>query len=91
MYDQVAVVWNGKIIDYEAMITLPLSEDSLRQVCGENTTFKKIRLGYGVFPLKHLQPNVINQTKWFLGILVLFPRGREVKYVSILGRNKYKT
>jgi hypothetical protein len=38
-YDHVVVVWNGIVIDYELMYTYPLTEESLRQVCGKNTTF----------------------------------------------------
>ena len=49
-YDHVVVVWNGIVIDYELMYTYPLTEESLRQVCGKNTTFKKITSGCGLFP-----------------------------------------
>jgi hypothetical protein len=38
-YDHVIVIWNGIVIDYESMHTFPLTEESLRRVCGANTTF----------------------------------------------------
>ncbi len=34
--------------------TYPLTEESLRQVCGTNTTFQKVTSGYGLFPQKNL-------------------------------------
>ena len=39
IYKHVVVVWRNKIIDYECMDTYPLTEESLRQVCGVHTTF----------------------------------------------------
>jgi hypothetical protein len=57
-YDHVVVVWNRMVIDYEAMFTYPLTEDFLRQVCGENATFQKITCGYGTFPSKHIHDKV---------------------------------
>jgi hypothetical protein len=53
-YDHVVVVWNRTVIDYEAMFKYPLTEDSLRQVYDENTTFQKSTCGYGMFPSKHI-------------------------------------
>jgi hypothetical protein len=49
-YDNVVVIWNGIVIDYESKYTFPLTEESLRQVCGANTTFQKVTSGYGHFP-----------------------------------------
>ena len=57
-YDHVIVIWNGIVIDYESMYTYPLTEESLRQVCGTNTTFQKVTSGYGVFPPKNLRKKV---------------------------------
>ncbi len=57
-YNHVVVVWNHMVIDFEAMFTYPLMENSLRQVCGENTTFQKITCGYGIFPSKHIRDKV---------------------------------
>ena len=56
------VIWNGIVIDYESMYTYPLTEESLRQVCGTNTTFQKVTSGYGLFPPKNLR-NKVNKLK----------------------------
>jgi hypothetical protein len=67
-YDHAVVIWNGVVIDYESMYTYPLTEESLRQVCGTNTTFQKVTSGYGLFPPKHLRRKVnnLNVTDWGL-------------------------
>jgi hypothetical protein len=39
------VVWREMVIDYESMFTYPLTEDSLRQIFGVNTTFIQISSG----------------------------------------------
>ena len=67
-YDHAVVIWNGIVIDYESMYTYPLTEESLRQVCGTNTTFQKVTSGYGLFPQKNLRKNVnkLNVTDWGL-------------------------
>ncbi len=39
-YHHVVVVWRQMVIDYESMYTYPLTEDTLRQICGVNTTFQ---------------------------------------------------
>jgi hypothetical protein len=45
-YHHVVVIWKGMIIDYESKYTLPLTKnDSLRQICGVNTTFTGISCG----------------------------------------------
>jgi hypothetical protein len=38
-YHHVVVVWREMVIDYESMYTYPLTEDTLRQICGVNITF----------------------------------------------------
>jgi hypothetical protein len=54
-YHRVVVIWRGMIIiDYESKYTLPLTNDSLRQICGVNTTFAGISCGYGIFPPTHI-------------------------------------
>jgi hypothetical protein len=65
-YDHAVVIWNGIVIDYESMYTYPLTEESLRQVCGTNTTFQKVTTGYGLFPPKNLRKKVkkLNVTDW---------------------------
>jgi len=59
-YDHVVVVFQGKIIDFESKYTNPLNEDSLRNICGENTTFQKISSGYGLFPSKDVKKKTLN-------------------------------
>ncbi len=39
-YHHVVVVWREMVIDYEPMYTYPLTEDTLRQNRGVNTTFQ---------------------------------------------------
>ncbi len=53
-YHHVVVIWRGMIIDYESKYTFPLTNDSLRQICGVNNTFAGIICGYGIFPLNHV-------------------------------------
>ncbi len=40
-YHHVFVIWRGMIIDYESKYTFPLTNDSLRQVCGVNTSNRR--------------------------------------------------
>ncbi len=49
-YHHVVVVWRQMVIDYESMYKYPLTEDTLRQICGVNTTFQQISCGYGILP-----------------------------------------
>ncbi len=53
-YHHVVVIWRGMITDYESKYTFPLTNDSLRQICGVNTTFAGISCGYGIFPLNYI-------------------------------------
>ncbi len=53
-YHHVVVVWQQRVIDYEYIFTYPLTEESLRQICGVNTTFTRICSGYGIFPSKQI-------------------------------------
>ncbi len=39
-YHHVVVVWRQMVIEYESMYTYLLTEDTLRQICGVNTTFQ---------------------------------------------------
>ncbi len=57
IYKHVVVVWRNKIFDFECMHTYPLTEESLRQVCGVHTTFQRIVSGYGIFPSKKFAPH----------------------------------
>ncbi len=47
-YQHVVVVWREMVIDYDSLYTYPLTEDTLRQICGVNTTFQQISCGYGI-------------------------------------------
>jgi hypothetical protein len=38
-YHHIVAIWRGMIIDYESKYTFPLTNDSLRQICGNDTTF----------------------------------------------------
>ncbi len=63
-YQHVVVVWREMAIDYESMYMYPLTEDTLRQICGVNTTFQRISCGYGILPptiCKTFEPNQNNQ------------------------------
>jgi hypothetical protein len=51
-YYHVVVVWREMVIDYESMYKYPLTEDTLRQICGVNTTFQRISCGYDILPSK---------------------------------------
>ena len=59
-YIHAVVVWRDKIIDFESMHTYPLTEESLRQVCGVHTTFQRIVSGYGIFPSKQIRNSTEN-------------------------------
>jgi hypothetical protein len=62
-YHHVVVVWQQRVIDYESMFTYPLTEESLRCICGVNTTFTRISSGYGIFPSKQIS----NKSKnWYI-------------------------
>jgi hypothetical protein len=53
-YHHIVVIWRGMVIDYESKFTFPLTNDSLRQICGVNTTFAEISCGYEIFPPNHI-------------------------------------
>jgi hypothetical protein len=59
-YHHVVVIWREVIIDYESKYTFPLTNDSLVQICGVNTTFVGKSCGYGIFPLNHIQNSIDN-------------------------------
>ncbi len=45
IYHHVVVVWREMVISYESMYTYPLTEDTLRQICGVNLSFNKLAVG----------------------------------------------
>ncbi len=49
-YHHAVVVWREMVIDYESLYTYPLTEDTLSQICGVNTSFQQISCGYGILP-----------------------------------------
>jgi hypothetical protein len=59
-HHRVVVVWREMIIDYESEYTFPLTNYSLRQICGVNTSFAGISCGYGIFPPNHIQNSIDN-------------------------------
>jgi hypothetical protein len=38
-YEHVVIVWRNMVIDYESEYIYIFTEDLLRQLCGDNTTF----------------------------------------------------
>jgi hypothetical protein len=73
-YNHVVVIWNGIVIDYESMYTFSVTEESLRRVCGANTTFRRVSTGFGLFPQKNLHKklNEVQVTDW--GITEFYKR-----------------
>ncbi len=59
-YHHIVVIWRGVIIDYESKYTFPLTNDSMRQICGVNTTFAGISSGYGILLLTHIHNSMDN-------------------------------
>ncbi len=59
-YHHVVVIWRGMIIEYKSKYTFPLTNDSLRQICGINTTFAGISCSYGIFPPTHIRNSMDN-------------------------------
>jgi hypothetical protein len=57
-YLHVVVIWRGVIIDYESKYTFPLTNDSLRQICGVNTTFCGISCGFGIFSPNYIRNSI---------------------------------
>jgi hypothetical protein len=43
-----------KLFYNESKFSFPLTNESLRQICGGNTTFAGISCGYGIFPPKDI-------------------------------------
>ncbi len=53
-YNHVVVIWRKMVIVYESKYIYPLTEDSLRKVCGFTTIFQRITCGYGIFPSRQI-------------------------------------
>jgi hypothetical protein len=82
-YHHVVVIWRGMIIDYESEYTFPLTNESLRQICGVNTTFAGMSCGYGIFPPNHIQHSMDN-------IFIEFWEINEYNIKGILIRKYFK-
>ncbi len=61
-YNHVVVVWRGMVIDYESEYTFSLTNDSLRQICGVNTSYAGISCGYGIFPPNYIKNSMENSS-----------------------------
>jgi hypothetical protein len=79
IYHHVVVVWREMIFDYESMYTYSLTDDTLRQVCGFNTTFQQISCRYGIFPLTICKALQANQNIQNWGIAELYRHGSSIR------------
>jgi hypothetical protein len=77
-YHHVVVVWREMVIDYESMYTYPLTEDTLRQICGVKTTFQRISCGYGTLPSTICETFEANQNIQDWGIADLYKPGSSI-------------
>jgi hypothetical protein len=78
-YHHVVVVWREMVIVYESMYTYPLTEDTLRQICGVNTTFQRISCGYGILPSSSCKKFDANQHIQDWGIKDLYKPGSSIR------------
>ncbi len=78
-YHHVVVVWREMVIDYKSMYTYPLTEDTLRKICGVNTTFQRISCGYGILPSTICKTFEANQNIQDLGIADLYKPGSSIR------------
>jgi hypothetical protein len=78
-YHHVVVVWSEIEIYYESMYTYPLTEDTLRQICGVNTTFQQISCGYGILPLTICKALEENQNIPDWGIAEFYNPGSSIR------------
>jgi hypothetical protein len=88
-YKHVVIVWRNMVIDYESEYIYKFTEDSLRQLCGDNTTFQKITTGYGLFPPKEVQASVtsIDVSDWGISqysMMTKSPGGDDCLHVKSL-------
>ncbi len=78
-YQHVVVVWREMVIDYESKYTYPLTEDTLRQICGVNTTFQRISYGYGILPSKFCKALQVNQNIQDWGTAEYYKQGSSIR------------
>ncbi len=79
IYHHVVVVWRQMVIDYESMYTYPLTGDTLRQICGINTTFLQISCGYGILPSTPCKKIEANQYIQDWGTEEYFKQGSSIR------------
>jgi hypothetical protein len=78
-YHHVVVVWREMVTDHESMYMYLLTEDTLRQICGVNTTFQQISCGYGILPLKICKALQANQNIQDWGRANLYKPGSSIR------------
>jgi hypothetical protein len=78
-YHHVVVVWREMVNDYESIYTNPLTKDTLRQICGVNTTFQRISCGYGILPSKDCKGLQANQNIQDWGTEEYFKHGSSIR------------
>jgi hypothetical protein len=78
-YHHVVVVWREMVIDYESMYTYPLTENTLRQICGVNTTFQRISCGYGILSSTNCKTFEANHNIQDWGIAALYKPGSSIR------------
>jgi hypothetical protein len=84
-YHHVVVVWREMVIDYESMYMYPLIKDTLRQICGVDTSFHGISCGYGILPSKISKALQANQIIQDWDTEEYFNQGALLKIISIGG------
>jgi hypothetical protein len=56
-----------------------LTEDTLRQICGVNTTFQQISCGYGILPPKFCKALQANQNIQDWGTAAYYKQGSSIR------------
>ena len=77
VYDHVVVVWNGQVLDYESEYIYNLTEDTLQQICGNNTSFRNVSCGYGIFPSSGVKSNCQHIEDW--GMKLYFAKDSKIR------------
>ncbi len=78
-YQHVVVVWREMVIDYESIYTYPLTENTLRQICGVNTSFQQISCGNGILPSKICKALQVNQNIQDWGTVEYYKQGSSIR------------
>jgi hypothetical protein len=64
VYNHVAVIWQGRVINYESENIYMLTNESFKQICGANTFFSHVSCGYGLFPPVKIQALTPENRNW---------------------------